>query len=74
MGLFDAVVGALGQGGGAGGQPDLMKIVMGLVQQAGGLEGLMAKLQQGGLGDVVGNPVGPGPHRTAGIILLEAPP
>jgi hypothetical protein len=50
MGLLDAVVGALGAGGG-GGQPDLMKIVMSLVQQAGGIEGLMAKLQQGGLAE-----------------------
>lgn len=50
MGLLDSVVGALGAGGG-GGQPDLMKIVLGLVEQSGGLPGLLQKLQQGGLAD-----------------------
>ena len=64
MGLFDSVVGALGQAaaGGAGGaaQPDLIKVVMSLVQQAGGLEGLMAKLQQGGLGEAAASWVSTG--------------
>jgi uncharacterized protein YidB (DUF937 family) len=61
MGLFDSVVGALGQGGGgSGGQPDLMRIVMGLVQQAGGLEGLLTKLQQGGLGEAAASWVSTG--------------
>lgn len=50
MGLLDSVVGALGAGGN-GGQPDLMKIVLGLVEQSGGLPGLLQKLQQGGLAD-----------------------
>ncbi len=50
MGLLDSVVGALGAGGN-GGQPDLMKIVMGLVEQSGGLPGLLQKLQQGGLAE-----------------------
>jgi uncharacterized protein YidB (DUF937 family) len=45
--LLNAVIGMLGQGGGAGG---------GL----GGLAGLVSKLQQGGLGDVVGSWVGTG--------------
>lgn len=61
MGLFDSVVGALGQAGGAGaGQPDLMQVVMSLVQQAGGLEGLIAKLQQGGLGEAAASWVSTG--------------
>ena len=61
MGLFDSVVGALGQAAGGGaGQPDLMKVVMSLVQQAGGLEGLMAKLQQGGLGEAAASWVSTG--------------
>jgi uncharacterized protein YidB (DUF937 family) len=64
MGLFDSVVGALGQaaagGAGGAGQPDLMKVVMSLVQQAGGLEGLMAKLQQGGLGEAAASWVSTG--------------
>ncbi len=45
--LLNAVIGMLGQGGGAGG---------GL----GGLGGLVSKLQQAGLGDVVGSWVGTG--------------
>lgn len=61
MGLFDSVVGALGQAAGSGaGQPDLMQVVMGLVQQAGGLEGLLAKLQQGGLGEAAASWVSTG--------------
>ena len=50
MGFLDSVVGALGAGG-QGGQPDLMKVVMGLVEQSGGLPGLLQKLQQGGLAE-----------------------
>jgi uncharacterized protein YidB (DUF937 family) len=50
MGLLDSVVGALGSGGG-GGQPDLMKIVGSLLEQSGGLPGLLQKFQQGGLAD-----------------------
>lgn len=50
MGLLDSVVGALGAGG-QGGQPDLMRVVMGLVEQSGGLPGLLQKLQQGGLAE-----------------------
>ena len=54
MGLLDTLAGSIGAGG--GGQPDLMKIVMSLVQQAGGIEGLMARLQQGGLADAAVEP------------------
>jgi len=61
MGLFDSVAGALGgAAGGGGGQPDLMKIVMTLVQNAGGIEGLMAKLQQGGLAEAAASWVSTG--------------
>lgn len=55
MGLFDAVVGAVGSmgsaGGGAGGA-DLMGVVGKLLQDSGGLAGLVQKFQQGGLGEV----------------------
>jgi uncharacterized protein YidB (DUF937 family) len=54
-------VGAMGQGGG-GGQGDLMGIVMKLVQQSGGLDGLMAKFQQGGAGDIAKSWVSTGPN------------
>lgn len=75
MGLFDSVVGALGQaaGGalGGGGQPDMMKIVMALVQQAGGIEGLMAKLQQGGLAEAAASWVSTGPNQAVSPAQLE---
>ena len=61
MGLLDSVIGALGQSpGGAhssGGQADLISAVVGMLAQGsagpGGLAGLVAKMQQSGLGDVV---------------------
>jgi uncharacterized protein YidB (DUF937 family) len=61
MGLLDAVAGAMG-GSGGGGQADLMQLVMKLVQQSGGLEGLIAKFQQGGLGEVVQSWISTGPN------------
>lgn len=54
MGLLDSVVGALGQA--QGGQGDLMSVVASLLDSngpTGGLAGLVARFQQGGLGDVV---------------------
>ena len=71
MGLLDSVIGALGQpqGGGGGGQADLLGAIIGMLgqgQQAGGLGGLgglIAKMQQGGLGDVASSWVGTGQNR-----------
>jgi uncharacterized protein YidB (DUF937 family) len=62
MGLLDSVVGALGQGGGGGGQAELINAVISLIanQGQGGLGGLLAQLQQGGLGDAVASWVGTG--------------
>lgn len=70
MGLFDAVVGALGSGGGA--QPDLMKTVLDLVQQAGGLEGLIAKLQQGGLAEAAASWISTGQNLPVSGAQLES--
>lgn len=61
MGLLDSVIGALGQAQGQGqvlgqGQGDLLKVVVGLLgndSPLGGLAGLAARFQQGGLGDVL---------------------
>ena len=61
MGLLDSVIGALGQSpGGAnssGGQAELISAVVGMLAQGsggpGGLAGLVARMQQSGLGDVV---------------------
>lgn len=55
MGLLDGVLGAVlknGMGGGnGGGQQDVMgSLIGGLIQQAGGVGGLLGMLKQGGLG------------------------
>ena len=55
MGLLDQlagqVLGGMGSGSGGGGQADLLKIVMSLIQnQEGGLGGLLGKFNQAGLG------------------------
>jgi len=56
MGLLDGVLGAVLGGGNnnnpmGGGQHDLMGAVIGgLIQQAGGVGGLLGMLKQGGLG------------------------
>lgn len=65
MGLLDSVMGALGGGGqqqvpgAGGGQAALIGAVLAMLNQngaaGGGLGGLVAKFQQGGLGDVVGS-------------------
>ena len=73
MGLLDSVIGALGGGGqaGGGGQSALLNIVMGMlanrsggqqggVGMGGGLGDLMAKFQQGGMGDVMSSWIGSG--------------
>ena len=61
--LLKGAMGAMaqGQGGGAGGSPDaLMNMVGSLLQQQGGLSGLVGALEKGGLGDVAQSWVGKG--------------
>lgn len=56
MSLLNSVLGAMNAGGGAqggGAMAQLLPVVMQLVQQNGGLDGLLQKFQQGGLGNVV---------------------
>lgn len=66
MGLFDQlagqVLGSLAGGNGqAGGQSAMLQLVLSLVQNSeGGLGGLLAKLNQGGLGEQVASWVGTG--------------
>lgn len=65
MGLFDSVVGSVlnNMGGGAGAQSgggDIMQMVMGLLQQQGGLGGLVEKLSQSGLSQQAASWVGTG--------------
>lgn len=62
MGLLDSVVGALGQaqGGAQGGaQPALLDAVAGLLGN-GGLQDMVAKFEQGGLGHLIGSWIGSG--------------
>jgi len=50
MGLMD-LAGALLGGGKGGSQNGMMDVVQNLLQEQGGLPGLLAKLQASGLGD-----------------------
>lgn len=63
MGLFDSiagqVAGALGGQSGAGGNAAMSLINS---PQIGGIQGLIAKFQQGGLGDVIASWLGSGPN------------
>ncbi|WP_425256744.1 YidB family protein [Rubrivivax sp. RP6-9] len=77
MGLLDSVAGALGAAGGGqgGGQAALLQAVIGLIGQNGGnLGDLVAKFQQGGLGDVVGSWISTGrnlpisPEQLSGVL------
>lgn len=63
MGLFDAVIGALGQGGGGAGagggmQGQLINVVVGMLgndSAGGGLGGLVSQFNKSGMGDVIGS-------------------
>lgn len=71
MGLLDSVLGAAlggqqgGQAQGAGGiDPQvIMGVVGALMNNAGGLQGILAKLQQGGLGEAAQSWVGTGANQ-----------
>jgi uncharacterized protein YidB (DUF937 family) len=66
MGLLDQLAGGLGGqilqqlGGGGGQQNPLLQMALGLLQQPGGLQGLIDRLQQGGLGEQATSWVGTG--------------
>jgi uncharacterized protein YidB (DUF937 family) len=63
MGVLDGLLGGL-MGGGTGtaqqGQSPLMLMALQLIQQNGGLPGIISKLQNGGLAQQVGSWVGTG--------------
>ncbi len=67
MGLFDSVVGSvlnnMGSGAQAGGGGDIMQMVMGLMQQNGGLGGLVQMLGKSGLSEQVASWVGAGANQ-----------
>jgi uncharacterized protein YidB (DUF937 family) len=59
VGLLDDALGAVGgRGGGSGNQ--VLGAVSGLLERAGGLEGVMSKLESSGLGDKVQSWIGTG--------------
>lgn len=64
MGLLDSLLGGLMGGGTPGaaqqGQSPLMMMALQLIQQNGGLPGIISKLQSGGMGQQVGSWVGTG--------------
>lgn len=61
MGLLDEAVSALGGKGGSGNKA--MGALGGLVEQAGGVQGILSKLQASGLGDKVDSWIGTGPNK-----------
>lgn len=66
MGLLDSLTGALGGvGGSSGGQGELLNAVIAMLgpnAPGGGLAGLVGRLQQGGLGEVVSSWISTGPN------------
>lgn len=61
MGLLDDAMGALG---GKGGGSQAMGAIGGLVEQAGGVQGILSKLEASGLGDRVDSWIGTGPNKS----------
>ena len=59
MGLLDSLPGSV-MGGSAQGQNPLMLAALQLIQENGGLPGIISKFQQGGYGSQVGSWVGTG--------------
>jgi uncharacterized protein YidB (DUF937 family) len=59
MGILDSLLGSLG-GGSAQGQNPLLAAALQLIQQNGGLPGIISKFQQGGYADHAGSWVGTG--------------
>jgi uncharacterized protein YidB (DUF937 family) len=69
MGLLDDAVGALG--GGKGGSSGAMGALGGLVEQAGGVQGVLTKLQESGLGDKVDSWIGTGDNKAISAQEVE---
>ncbi|MRR16820.1 MAG: DUF937 domain-containing protein [Deltaproteobacteria bacterium] len=73
MGLFDDVVSIVGKQLGGGGQNSLLAEAIAMINnpETGGLQGLVEKLQNGGLGEIVSSWIGTGENRpvSAGQIV-----
>lgn len=67
MGFMDLAGQFLGDGGGGDTKAQLLSAVVGMIQnQPGGLQGLLGRLQAGGLGDQVASWVGTGENLPVG--------
>ncbi len=65
MGLLDSLLGGLAdQPDAPGGANPLAGAIGGMLEENGGLEGLMGKFSQGGLGDVFSSWVGTGDNHS----------
>lgn len=65
MGLLDSVIGAMGaNSGNATGGANALQAILGLLNQSGGLSGVLQKLQQAGLGDAVNSWVSTGANQS----------
>ena len=71
MGLMD-LAGALQGGGKGGSQNGMMDVVQNLLQEQGGLPGLLAKLQASGLGDQAASWIGKGENLPIGGDQIQA--
>ena len=67
MGLLDQLGGMLGQGGGS----DAIGAIGNLIEQHGGLDGLVQQLQNGGLSDIVASCVGAGANLPVSADALQ---
>ena len=74
MGMLDGLLGGL-MGGGTGtapqGQSPLVMMALQLIQQNGGLPGIIGKLQSGGLAQQVGSWIGTGQNMTVSGSQLQ---
>ncbi|MXR37753.1 YidB family protein [Craterilacuibacter sinensis] len=72
MGLLDQLTGALGSGAeGAEGQGGLMGAMGSLLEQNGGLGGLVEKFQQGGVGEIVSSWISTGDNQAIAASQIE---
>lgn len=72
MGLFDSILGAMNQQTQtSGGANPLIGIIGGLLQQSGGLQGLMAKFNQAGQGNAFASWVGTGENQQVSGSQIE---
>ncbi|MDO4248950.1 MAG: YidB family protein [Neisseria sp.] len=76
MGLMDSLLGAaasaMGGNGAEGGQNQALQLAMQLIQQQGGVGGLMNQLQQGGLGDALNSWVSNGSNQSVSADQLQS--